>query len=94
MKNVTYDVCGIKRDNCDKKDMTIQFEDYPKWINKSCPECGSNLLSRKEYDHCLNMASIVDIINQIDLPDNKELDKEVKMEIEFKDNKPYFKIIK
>ena len=42
---------GIKCDNekCDYADPTVQYEEYPNWINKPCPACGENLLTEKAY---------------------------------------------
>ena len=42
MKDVVkLDVKGIKCDNsnCDFIDMSVEFEDYENWLNKSCPKC-------------------------------------------------------
>lgn len=44
-----YSVSGIKCDYCDYKDDTVKVEDYPNWLNKPCPECGENLLTKKAY---------------------------------------------
>ena len=39
---------GIKCDNpsCDFRDESIPVEDYKNWLNKPCPICGSNLLTK------------------------------------------------
>lgn len=41
-KAIVTHIQGIKCDNkdCDFKDMSVSYEDYPKWINKPCPKCG------------------------------------------------------
>jgi predicted nucleic-acid-binding Zn-ribbon protein len=39
---------GIKCDNCDYR-IEIPFSEYPKWVNKSCPKCGENLLTERDY---------------------------------------------
>lgn len=43
-------VKGIKCDNesCDFADDSVEFEEYKDWVNKLCPECGSNLLTEAD----------------------------------------------
>lgn len=43
---------GIKCDNpsCDFSDDNVAFESYPQYVNKPCPKCKSNLLTKKDYD--------------------------------------------
>ena len=43
---------GIKCDNtkCDYIDLSVKFEEYPKWIDKPCPKCGTNLLTQEQYN--------------------------------------------
>ena len=66
-KNVEFTVSGIKCDNpsCDYKDMGVKFEDYPDYINKPCPKCGSVLLTQEDHDKCLMFQQIADTINAI-----------------------------
>lgn len=42
---------GIKCDNpkCDFVNMSVEFVDYKKWIDKPCPKCGENLLTKECY---------------------------------------------
>ena len=44
-------VAGIKCDNkaCDYKDDSVRYEDYKEYVNKPCPKCGHNLLTKKDY---------------------------------------------
>lgn len=46
--NLRIQIRGIKCDNpnCDFSDMTVKYEDYDKWLNKPCPKCGHNLLTK------------------------------------------------
>ena len=57
---------GIKCDNpeCDYMDETVKVEDYKNWLNKSCPKCGSNLLTQKDYDNVQMLIGLADIINE------------------------------
>jgi len=54
---------GIKCDCCDFKDDSIQFEDYPEWLNKPCPKCGANLLTQADFDTTQKLARMIDNIN-------------------------------
>lgn len=62
------EIKGIKCDtrHCNYASWEVPFEDYPNWINKRCPVCGSNLLTQSEYDRCISMYKRVDTINAID----------------------------
>lgn len=55
---------GIKCDNeeCDYVDPTVQYEEYPNWLNKPCPMCGENLLTEKAYQ---DTKMIMDAFEQI-----------------------------
>ena len=55
-------ISGIQCDNpkCDFIDKSVKYEDYPKWLDKECPKCGENLLTKKDYDNCKTMMKIVD----------------------------------
>ena len=74
-KNVEFTVSGIKCDNpsCDYKDMGVKFEDYPDYINKPCPKCGSVLLTQEDHDKCLMFQQIADTINAIPEEQLKEM---------------------
>ena len=52
MNQLQIKVGGIKCDNteCNFNDMTVLFEDYDKWLNRPCPECGCNLLTHEDFD--------------------------------------------
>lgn len=68
---------GIKCDNpeCDFKDDDAKFEDYNKWLNKSCPKCGANLLTQEDFDNTMMLLSMVHCLNEILPPLNN--DKEI-----------------
>lgn len=46
------EVKGIICDNkeCDFEDESVQFDDYPNWLNKPCPKCGENLLTQEDLN--------------------------------------------
>jgi len=49
---MNFHCSGLKCDakECDYIDMSIKFEDYPKYINAPCPKCGAPLLTQADYD--------------------------------------------
>jgi hypothetical protein len=61
MKVIIYGIncsCGFNDDN-------VKFEDYLKWINKSCPKCGKNLLTINEFNECKTIYKIVSFIDKL-----------------------------
>lgn len=58
-------ISGLKCDNCDYRDDSIKFADYKNYINKPCPEYGSNLLTQKEYNECIKYYNWVEMANKI-----------------------------
>ena len=52
-QNANVIITGIKCDNpnCNFCDPTVSYEQYPEWINKSCPDCGENLLTEFDYEY-------------------------------------------
>ena len=58
---------GIKCDNpsCDFRDESVPVEDYKNWLNKPCPICGYNLLTKKDYKSVKRLLSTIKIINKI-----------------------------
>ncbi len=62
----SFKISGIKCDFCTWRDDSIQFEDYPKYINASCPECkNSPLLTSEEYEKSSLMYKAVEIAGKI-----------------------------
>lgn len=61
------DMGGIKCDNpnCNYRDDSVKPEDYPKWVNKACPICGSNLLTEADYKAFMKTINTVNRINRI-----------------------------
>lgn len=73
-KAIEYTIKGIKCDNpeCDYVNLDVKFEDYKQWLNKPCPKCGCNLLTKKDYISVKLLARIVKIINKIAPPTKDE----------------------
>jgi RNA polymerase subunit RPABC4/transcription elongation factor Spt4 len=73
MKSI-LEINGIKCDCCDYKDSDVGIQDYNKWLNKSCPICGSNLLTQADYEMVKKLVVLVDTqnsniaLNNIDEP--------------------------
>ncbi len=63
---IQFSVGGIKCDNptCDYMDQAVELKDYPNWLNKPCPKCGSNLLTQADYDNVQAIIELTGIINQ------------------------------
>lgn len=79
-KAVELSCYGIKCDNpkCDYKDMSVRFEDYPKYVNKPCPKCGQNLLTKHDYNVAKMVMSLAKLFGRIEVPDDC---KRTKLEI-------------
>ena len=84
MENIEYIGGGIKCDNpdCDFKDDTVSIENYKDWLNKPCPKCGQNLLTKEDYNTVQQLLSAIDIVN--DLPPNLFGNNASKEKIEFR----------
>ena len=65
MKNEHAIVCD--NDNCDYKvvnksgDPNIDISGY---LNKRCPECGKNLLTKKDYEDSLKLLKAINWLNK------------------------------
>jgi len=84
MQAIKMNIGGIKCDNkeCNFKDMSVQFEDYYKWLNKPCPKCGSNLLTQQDYDTVKILIDLTAIVNE-EVSDVDEGEQLFKMSVEF-----------
>ncbi|APF25246.1 MULTISPECIES: hypothetical protein [Clostridium] len=80
---IELNIKGIKCDNpeCDFRDDSVQVADYDKWLNKSCPKCGANLLTQADYDNTKAILEIVKITNSI-FPKRKDNEEIVTGKIE------------
>ena len=74
-KNAEYS--GIKCDTpgCGYRDDSVTSEEYPNWVDKPCPTCGANLLSKEDFEHTEFM---VNLLNGMSFP---ELDPELEVKI-------------
>lgn len=86
MNAIDYKIKGIKCDNpdCDFRDDTVKYEDYPLWLNKPCPKCGANLLTKEDLETTKTLIKIVNIINRVMRPFmfNFKKGKQVKISVE------------
>lgn len=69
--NIITTISGLKCDNvnCSYVDVSIKVEDYHKYINAPCPNCGSNLLTQADYDAVENILNEAHFMNEIEIPD-------------------------
>lgn len=76
---------GIKCDTegCDYKNSSVAFEDIGEYVDRACPKCGGNLLTREDYQALTELHSIVDALNSFELvqpdPSSKRVQAELKM---------------
>ncbi len=82
MKAVDLKIGGIKCDNpnCDFRDDSVSVEDYKDWINKPCPKCGANLLTKKDYKTTKRIIKLCKIFNKI-FPNDYNAEDQVKGKI-------------
>jgi len=73
--NIEVKQWGIKCDNpeCDFADWTVKFEQYPEYINKGCPECGDNLLTKSDYENAVTLKAIAELVNSFSPEDLDKL---------------------
>ena len=66
-KAIEVDIHGIKCDTkgCGWNDMTVSVNDYEQWLNKPCPECGSNLLTQADFDMVQQMLGFATLVNDV-----------------------------
>lgn len=50
---------------CDFEDASIDYADYPKWINKPCPKCSANLLTEEDCNNAVNLNITAILINSL-----------------------------
>lgn len=74
MQAITLNVEGIKCDNpgCDFQDRSVKLEEYKEWLNKPCPKCGANLLTRTDLVAVAALGIFVDLFN-FDVPDDASM---------------------
>lgn len=64
---VQFGVRGIACDHprCDYADPTVELEDFPEWINRPCPKCGTNLLTQEDFETVERMLAFTGLINEL-----------------------------
>lgn len=67
---VTLNISGLKCDSCDYKNMSIQLEDYPNWVNNPCPKCGENLLTEADYESVQMMVRLTSMFQPMPVHEN------------------------
>lgn len=68
-KALELNIGGIKCDNaaCDFRNDNVENKDYKKWLNKPCPKCGENLLTKADYRSTKFLIILVNAINFISM---------------------------
>lgn len=80
---VKMNIGGLKCDTqgCDYCDDSIKVEDYAEWIDKPCPKCGGNLLTKADYDNVQMMINLVNLANGM-FPPPKEDEQLFKISVD------------
>ena len=81
MDNFKAIIKGIKCDSCDWKDTNVEYKDYKKYINKPCPVCGANLLTRADYNNCKMIVRMTKILNLLPIPNSKDDSEDINVRI-------------
>lgn len=71
---ISMDISGIKCDTqgCDYFDESVKVEDYAEWIDKPCPKCGGNLLTKEDFDTVQATIALVNMMNGILPPPSED----------------------
>lgn len=66
-KAIEVKVYGIKCDapGCGYRDETVPLGDYEAWIDRPCPKCGSNLLTRGDFETTVRLMHLADLWNDV-----------------------------
>lgn len=59
------EIGGLKCDNelCDYNDPSVRVEDYYLHVDKGCPKCGENILTKADFDMVEKLLDAEQIIN-------------------------------
>lgn len=57
---------GIKCDNCDWQDLSVNVRNYDRYLNRPCPKCGCNLLTQEDYDFVRGLQVIEKPLDKLD----------------------------
>lgn len=59
---------GIKCDSCPHSEPLVKSSEYKNYLNRPCPICGENLLTKKDYDMVRITSALQNIFNVILAP--------------------------
>ena len=64
---ITASVRGIRCDTpgCGYKKPNVTFKQYPKYLNKPCPQCGANLLTQEDVDFIAFLLGLTLVVNNV-----------------------------
>lgn len=74
---IHYGVYGIKCDSCDYSDMSVEYKDYPKYVDKPCPVCGEPLLTQSQLQETNAAINAAEQLNAMDDGQLKLIEKEL-----------------
>lgn len=88
-ENVIINWNGIKCDNCDFKDDSIQRNEFENYINKPCSKCSENLLTFNDYLNVLKLEQAVFETNNYSIEEINEKYKDLDIsKVDFMENIP------
>ena len=66
-KEASVSMNGLKCDSpgCSYHDRSILFDDYEKYIDAPCPECGASLLTREDYDKTVALVKTLRFVTKV-----------------------------
>jgi ssDNA-binding Zn-finger/Zn-ribbon topoisomerase 1 len=64
-KAVKLNIKGIKCDHCNYQEPDVEFKDYDKWLNKPCPKCGENLLTKADLESLKMLVQATNAVNKL-----------------------------
>lgn len=63
---IKLEIHGIKCDTplCLWRDDGVKLEEYPAWVDKKCPNCGGNLLTKEDIATVNRIVKVTAFINK------------------------------
>lgn len=67
VKAIEMNVYGLKCDTsgCGYRDETVPLADYEAWVDRPCPKCGGNLLTRGDFEITMGILLAADLYSEI-----------------------------
>lgn len=63
--NISGIKCDNRRINCQWRDDSVKWEDYEAWVDRPCPVCGENLLTRRSYERWKRVVGVAKTLHRL-----------------------------